>query len=309
MSGEGSSASARRDTVVRRPEGLGDLPGESQQQQRQEHDTSTHKGKGKATEPIRQLIMESTGSSSVPQMPAGMKLKGNENYGTWKNNMLNLAIGAGLASHYMPRKMYPKPREITDDNFESATAEECQAWMDWETRDKRALYALSVNITSGSQGVIRNCKTAQSAWNTLQAAFEDKGGMLIYQTMERLIQLKCDVQPSVEKYTIAFRECVSRLEGLEAPMPYIHVITLFVMGAAKSFPAWAERQRHQTLGSLSMNTPAAVLEDLITDLLDADRARNKTAKPSGSALLKGKGGKGKKCKHCHQEDPRHSEKD
>ena len=149
--------------------------------------------------------MESTGSSSVPQMPARLKLKSNENYGTWKNDMLNLAGGAGLASHYMPRKMYPKPREITDDNFESATAEECQAWMDWETRDKRALYALSVNITPGPQGVIRDCKTAQSAWNTLQAAYQGKGGMLIYQTMERLIQLRCDGQPSIKKYTIAFR--------------------------------------------------------------------------------------------------------
>ena len=267
MSGEGSSASARRDTVIRRFEGL--------QDQQHEYNASTHKGKGKATEPTRQLTMESTGSSSVPQMPAGMKLKGNENYGTWKNDMLNLVRGVGLSSHLVPSKMYPKPREITEDNFESATTEERQAWLDWDTRDARALYALSINTKSGPQGVIRDCKTAQSAWNTLQAAYEGKRGVLIYQTMERLIQLKCDGQTSVEKYTIAFRECVSRLEGLEAPMPYIHVITLFVMGAAKSFPVWAERQRHETLGSLSMNTPAAVFEDLITDLLDADRARRR----------------------------------
>ena len=195
MSGEGSSASVRRDTVVRRPEGLGDQPRESQQQL--EYDTSTHKGKGKATEPI-QLAMESTGSSSVLQMPAGMKLKGNENYGTWRNDMLNLVRAVGLSSHFIPSKMYPKPRDMTEDNFESATIEERQAWLDWDTRDARALYALSVNTTSGPQGVIRDCKTAQSVWNTLQAAYTGKGGMLIYQTMERLIQLKCDGQPSVE---------------------------------------------------------------------------------------------------------------
>ena len=162
MSGEGSSASARRDTVIRRFEDLGDQPRESQHQQH-EYNASTHKGNGKATEPIRQLTMESTGSSSVPQMPAGMKLKGNENYGIWKNDMLNLAGGVLLALHYMPRKMFPKLHEITDDNFESATAEECQAWVDWEARDKRALYALSINIISGPQGVIRDCKTVQSA--------------------------------------------------------------------------------------------------------------------------------------------------
>ena len=65
---------------------------------------------------------------------------------------------------------------------------------------------------------------------------------------------------------------------------------------------------------MTLDTLASVLKDLITDLLDADRAcNNKTAKPSGSALIKGKGGKGgngkKKCRYCHQEDPRHSEKD
>ena len=138
--------------------------------------------------------------------------------------------------------------------------------------------------------------------------------MLVYQTMQQLVQLKCDGQPSVEKYTIAFRDCISRLEGLNAQMAYLHIIIHFVMGAEKSFPVWAERQRHETLGSVTLDTPASVLEDLIPDLLDADRTRNnKTAKPSGSALIKGKGGKGgngkKKCRHCHQEDPRHSEKD
>ena len=77
MSGEGSSASARRDTVIRRFKGLRDQPRESQQQH--EYDTSTYKGKGKATKPI-QLTIESTGSSLVPQMPARIKLKGNKNY-------------------------------------------------------------------------------------------------------------------------------------------------------------------------------------------------------------------------------------
>jgi len=95
-------------------------------------------------------------------------------------------------------------------------------------------------------------------------------------------------------------------------MSYLHIIIHFVMGAKKSFPVWAERQRHETLGSLTLDIPASVLKDLITDLLDTDHACNKTTKPSGSALRKGKGskgGKGKKCKHCHQEDPRHLEKD
>ena len=77
MSREASSASARRDTVFRRPEDLGDQPREHKQH---EYKASTHKGKGKATEPIRQLTMESTGSSLVLQMPAGVKLKGNRNY-------------------------------------------------------------------------------------------------------------------------------------------------------------------------------------------------------------------------------------
>ena len=43
-----------------------------------------------------------------------------------------------------------------------------------------------------------------------------------------------------------------------------------------------------------MNIPTVVLEDLIIDLLDTDRACNKTIKPSGSVLIKGKGDKGKK---------------
>ena len=66
----------------------------------------------------------------MPQMPAGMKLKGNENYGTWKNDMLNLASSAGLEWHYIPSKMFPKPIELTEDNFNSVTQEERQSWLD-----------------------------------------------------------------------------------------------------------------------------------------------------------------------------------
>ena len=94
-------------------------------------------------------------------------------------------------------------------------------------------------------------------------------------------------------------------------MSYLYIIIYFVIGAEKSFLVWAERQRHETLGSLTLDILALVLEDLITDLLDADCACNKTVKPSGLALIKGKGGNGrvKKCRHCYQEDLRHLEKD
>ena len=93
-------------------------------------------------------------------------------------------------------------------------------------------------------------------------------------------------------------------------MSYLYIIIYFVIGAKKSFLVQAECQQYKTLGSLTLDILALVLEDLIMDLLDADCACNKTAKPSGSALIKGKGGNSKKkCRHCYQEDPRHSEKD
>ena len=60
--------------------------------------------------------------------------------------------------------------------------------------------------------------------------------MLVYQTIQQLVQLKCDRQPSVKKYTIAFRDCISRLEGLNAQIAYLYIIIYFVIGAKKSFP-------------------------------------------------------------------------
>ena len=95
-------------------------------------------------------------------------------------------------------------------------------------------------------------------------------------------------------------------------MSYLYIIIHFVIGAEKSFLVQAEYQRYKTLGSLTLDTPASVLEDLITDLLNIDYTcnNNKSIKPSGLALIKGKGSKGnKKCKYCYQEDLRHSKKD
>jgi len=68
---------------------------------------STHKGKGKASEPIRQLTMESTGSSSVLQMPAGIKAKGQRKLQDMEEHMLNLASSAGLEWYYIPVRCFP----------------------------------------------------------------------------------------------------------------------------------------------------------------------------------------------------------
>ena len=94
-------------------------------------------------------------------------------------------------------------------------------------------------------------------------------------------------------------------------MSYLHIIIHFVMGAEKSFLVQAECQQYKTHGSLTLDILASVFKDLIIDLLNTDCTyNNKTVKPSGSALIEGKGSKGKKkYKYCYQEDPRYSEKD
>ena len=142
-----------------------------------------------------------------------------------------------------------------------------------------------------------------------------------------MITIKCKAYSSTQNFTIAFREAIDRLDTLKAPLLPIHVVNIFLFAVADSFAVWAERQR----SALRIDR-APDLEALIADLLDENRSRNANQKPSGSSALlkkddnkaKGAGGNGqqangsknkkkdkggKKCKHCKQPDPKHSEED
>jgi hypothetical protein len=110
--------------------------------------TDTGKGKEKEVDSgvlksLRSGKMEySSLSQTALTLPSYQRLKGTENYSTWKVNVYNLAKSASLAKYLIKNPINPKPKEITADNVKTATKEERQDWLSWEASDGKAILAL-----------------------------------------------------------------------------------------------------------------------------------------------------------------------
>ena len=135
---------------------------------------TTDTGKGKEVdsgvlESLRSGKMEySSLSQTALTLPSYQRLKGTENYSTWRVNVYNLAKSAGLAKYLIENPIDPKPKEITVDNVKSATKEERQDWLSWEAGDAKAILALSWNVQSGPGKILEARSLLKSAGTTLK---------------------------------------------------------------------------------------------------------------------------------------------
>ena len=253
-----------------------------------------------SSNPSNQLKMAESISTTSLSLPQGQKLKGRENYTVWKENILVLAASHRIDYHLVPSKRYPKPQDLSnDDDWEDASTEQQTQWENWVAMDAKALMAIRNNILSGPLDAIQGKKTAIDVWNTLQITYEGKGGMLVYHALNDITRLQCENTAKTDEYINTFRKLLSQLSYLKAPLSDIHAVILFVIGAKKTYPTWADSHCADTINKIDESNLAtrAVLDTLIEDLLDASKAKkpndnSNTSKPTGGALAaQNKGGK------------------
>lgn len=83
--------------------------------------------------------------------------------------MLNLAAAAaGLKKYLVSDSINPKPKEVTDFNYDKSTREERLDWEDWAVGDAKTMLVLSWNMSEALAKVIQDKKTAAESWKALQ---------------------------------------------------------------------------------------------------------------------------------------------
>ncbi|CZS92400.1 uncharacterized protein RAG0_02842 [Rhynchosporium agropyri] len=203
--------------------------------------------------------------------------------------------------------------------------------------------AITLNCKAGPLAHTTGKTTALDMWEALQAQYEGRGNVLVYNAIQDYVKLQYNDFNSLEKFVVAFKLSIVKLESLKmAPPPAWHPI-MFIAAVSEKWPIWAERQRSLLRVSSGINpdgteksNSGVTLVSLIEDITDEARASDSTGKIAGQALYgnkfapnskKGSGGGATKpaskearptspkpaskearptCKHCKQTSPKHS---
>uniref|UniRef100_A0A1E1L9Q9 GAG-pre-integrase domain-containing protein n=1 Tax=Rhynchosporium agropyri TaxID=914238 RepID=A0A1E1L9Q9_9HELO len=161
--------------------------------------------------------------------------------------------------------------------------------------------AITLNCKAGPLAHTTSKTTALDIWEALQAQYEGGGNILVYNAIQDYVKLQYNDFNSLEKFIIAFKLSIIKLETLIiAPPPAWHPI-MFIAAVSEKWPIWAERQRSLLRVSSSNNADTTekaksgvTLVSLIEDITDEARLKKKEGESKTDKTDKKKTSSGKK---------------
>jgi hypothetical protein len=157
----------------------------------------------------------STTSTSL-HLPASMKLKGEENYTVWKEQMMFLAKSNQLKKFISENAKKP---DFVDEDDEKAVGDKLKEWQDWESGDARMMLAISYNCQTTPQQVVMGKKTALEMWQALQIQFEGKGYVIKYNAIQKYVNLRYEDFTDLTSFIIVYRKAIEKMSILKISLP------------------------------------------------------------------------------------------
>lgn len=103
-------------------------------------------------------------SANILQLPASMRLKGEENYPFWKEQMTILIQSLGLFNYI--DSLYAIPTKVDLNDFK-ISQDDRDRWTTYRNEDAKARLAITYNIDNEIQRLIIGKETAISMWTAL----------------------------------------------------------------------------------------------------------------------------------------------
>lgn len=273
--------------------------------------------------PYKHMAALYTNGSKEPSIPSSMKLKGPGDYRVWKEHVRNAAISASLNRWITPNLSVPDKVDEFDD---SVADDKLANYIGWKQCDARTKSLILNSCSSTPQRQIVGCVTALEMWERLEQQYEGSGVVLFYQAYVAFFNLKCEDHKDIPSYVLAFRETLKKLQEAmreEDHLPDTFITTQFIVGLSKKYSLWGDRQRANQGTEHTKNLEPTTLEDLILDITDEARLRERESKKEEKSANFGgkpsnKGDKGKKedksttgtqlkkCPGCGNPKPRHT---
>ncbi|CAB0007369.1 unnamed protein product [Nesidiocoris tenuis] len=160
-------------------------------------------------------MADSTGNFSLSSVE---KLRGRENYVTWKFQITNLLKYEGLWQLVKSEISGNASGQSPGSGSNQAPAAELQSDLS-ARRDEKALSRINLTLDKSVFPYVMQATSAREAWKALAAAFEDDGLSRWVSLLRRLCCMKLERFQSVEAYINEAKFVSEQLSAINQPIP------------------------------------------------------------------------------------------
>ena len=235
------------------------------------------------------------------------KLKGSENYESWKEDITNALKAKGL--WMITSRKLKKSAPLSSD---ASTADKKKHTTDvqhWEDRNDRASGIIGFSCEKGPRIHISKADNATKMWSILKTQYEQSNLTILFLATKELIQSKQSDFKFIQDYADSLKQAVTKCADIGKTVESWMLSNLFLLGLNESLEPYI----FDLIQSAKVNKSELLIDDMTIALADHDKRSNQEEDFSFKSMVAQFGGKkpkffrkgSKKCAHCEQEG--HSE--
>ncbi len=230
------------------------------------------------------------------------KLKGSENYESWKEDITNALKAKGL--WMITSGKLKKPAPLSSD---ASTADKKKHTTDvqhWEDRNDRASGIIGFSCEKGPRIHISKADNATKMWSILKTQYEQSNLTTLFLATKELTQSKQSDFKSIQDYADSLKQAAIKCADIEKTVESWMLSNLFLLGLNESLEPYI----FGLIQSIKVNKSELLIDDMTIALADHDKRSNQEKDFSSKSMVAQFDGKkpkffrkrSKKCAHCEQ---------
>ncbi len=240
------------------------------------------------------------------------KLKGSENYESWKENIINALKVKGL---WMI--ISEKLEKSASLSFDASTADKKKYITDvqhWKDRNDRASDIIDFSCEKRLRIHIIKAESVIKMWSILKTQYEQSNLIILFLTIKKLTQTKQSNFKFIQNYANSLKQVVVKCSDIEKTIQSWMLSNFFLLDLNESLESYI----FDLIQSIKINKFDLLIDDMTIVLVDHDKRSNSEKNFSFKSMIAQFDDKkrkfennskfrreSKKCAHCEQEN--HSE--
>ena len=226
---------------------------------------------------INTLAMDS--SDNTYKIP---KLKGNENYDSWRADITDSLKAKGL--WWVTSGKLIKPGTLTGDITERAKEKQDDAILAWEDNNDRACAMIGLTVERGPRVHINHIELATERWSVLKDQYGESDITTRHLALKELTQSKQSDFKSIQDYADALKKASVKCSNTGRPIPDWMLGHLFLLGLNEGLEPYV----FGLIQAAKAHKTELIIEDMAVALADHDKRSNHEENAKGLAAKFGK---------------------